>query len=156
METPSASITDLAATLGAQLRAPYRRLQRRLYASLEAEFSEIRRAHSAVFRHLAPEGSRLTDLAEQAEMTKQSMAYLVGYLQEHGYVRATKHPHDGRATLVKLTAKGRRFVEAALAASRDIEATAVERLGASRVAKLRELLGALDEAFADDEPTRDA
>ncbi|HVU35009.1 MAG TPA: MarR family winged helix-turn-helix transcriptional regulator [Opitutaceae bacterium] len=148
METDSPSITELADTLGARLRAPYRRLQRRLYGSLELRFPDIRRAHSVVFRHIGPDGSRLTDLAAQAEMTKQSMAYLIGHLEAHGYLHQTNHPEDGRATLVKLTAKGRRFVETAAAASRELEAEVAAELGKARVAQLRELLVALDQALA--------
>jgi hypothetical protein len=41
------------------------------YASLaEKGFPEIRPAHSAVFRNISPGDSRLTDLADQAGMTK--------------------------------------------------------------------------------------
>ncbi len=147
------SVPELAGTLGSLLRTPYRRLQRRLYEQLAQTFPEVRRAHSSVFRHLAPEGTRLTDLAEQAEMTKQSMAYLVGHLEKHGYVRVTKHPLDGRATLVKATAKGDRFLTAALEASRAIEAAAVGRMGRENVAELRRLLKALDQAMVDDPPS---
>src|SRR4249919_1978281 len=101
------SVTEMASTLGAQLRSPYRRMQKLLYTGLERKHPDIRSAHSAVFRHIAADGSRLTDLADQAEMTKQSMAYLIGYLEERGYVKTGKHPDDGRAVLVKLTVKGR-------------------------------------------------
>jgi len=146
------SITELATTLGAQLRAPYRRLQRRLYADLARKFPEVRRAHSAVFRHIAPEGSRLTELAEQAEMTKQSMAYLVEHLAGRGYVRMERDPADGRAVRVKLTAKGRRFVAVALAASAEIEREAVARMGAENMARLRHLLAELDAGLAEAEP----
>jgi DNA-binding MarR family transcriptional regulator len=148
MDSPLRSFTELADTLGARLRAPYRRLQRRLYARIEAEFPDVRRAHSAVFRHIVPDGSRLTDLAEQAEMTKQSMAYLVAHLEEQGYVRMNKHPEDGRAMLVKLTAKGRRFVAAAAEISRELENAVAAELGAARVAQLRQLLTELDDALA--------
>jgi len=148
MKKPEPSIPESAATLGALLRAPYRRMQQRLYADLAEKFPEIRRAHSAVFRHIAAGGSRLTDLAEQAEMSKQSMAYLVGYLNKHGYVRAADHPDDGRALRVMLTAKGSRFMAAALAASARLEQRSVDHLGAARVRELRTLLTELGEAFA--------
>jgi len=149
MKSSSASIPELAETLGSLLRAPYRLLQRRLYERLSVDFPEVRRSHSAVFRHLTPTGSRLTDLAEQAEMTKQSMAYLVGHLEEHGYVRTTGHPHDGRATLVKATAKGERFLAAALAASREAESDAAARMGRSKLTQLRRLLEELAESLDD-------
>jgi DNA-binding MarR family transcriptional regulator len=145
---------DQAVTLGALLRAPYRVLARRLYAELTAGgFPEIRPAHSAVFRHITPEGSRLTDLAEQAEMTKQSMAYLVGCLEEHGYVKAYPDPDDGRARRVRLTARGRRLIDALLAASLRLEEEVARRMGRERIESLRENLAALDAALAElDQP----
>lgn len=139
------SLTELADTLGARLRAPYRHLQRRLYAQLEQKFPDIRRSHSAVFRHLGEHGARLTDLADQAEMTKQSMAYLVGHLVERGYLKTGKHPDDGRAVCVELTAKGRRFIEAALAASAEIERQIAAELGVRKMAQLRDLLAEVNE-----------
>jgi DNA-binding MarR family transcriptional regulator len=152
MEQEASSFTELEDTLGALLRAPYRRLQQAMYGRLAEQFPEIRRAHSAVFRHLSPEGVRLTDLAEQAEMTKQSMSYLVGHLEEHGYVRTVKHPTDGRATLVQPTAKGDRFVEAALGLSRQWEARAAKHLGEEGVRQLRQLLKDLDGVLAAEAP----
>lgn len=147
MKKHTTSFPEDAATLGALLRIPYRRLQQRLYTGLGGKFPEIRPAHSVVFRHIAPGGSRLTDLAAHAEMSKQSMAYLVGYLASHGYVRMDEHPDDGRARQVQLTAKGMRFIGEALAASARLEAVAVERLGATRVRELRVLLTELGDAF---------
>ncbi len=145
------SAPDLAHTLGAVLRSPYRRLQKQLYREMERRFPDIRRAHSVVFRHVAEGGSRLTDLAEQAEMTKQSMAYLVGHLAAAGYVKTGKHPDDGRAVLVKLTAKGRTFIAAALEASADLEKEAAMRVGGEKMTQLRHLLVELDGALEADD-----
>lgn len=39
-----------------------------------------------------PEGSRLTDLAEQARMTKQAAGELVHYLTERGYFTLRADP----------------------------------------------------------------
>lgn len=123
-------------------------MQQRLYAELSARgFSEIRPAHSAVFRHIAPGGSRLTTLAEQAELTKQSMAYLVAYLEEHGYVRQKPDPEDGRAKQVFLTSRGEAFVNALLDAGSKLEQGAARKLGARRLKQLRTLLGELDAAL---------
>jgi DNA-binding MarR family transcriptional regulator len=147
MNSSANSIPDQAGTLGALLRVPYRRLQVRLYGELAARFPEIRAAHSAVFRHIAPEGSRLVDLAEQAELTKQSMAYLVNYLEKHGYLRLAAHPRDGRSVLVTLTPRGRAAIAAALEVSRRLEREAAARLGAEKLATLRRLLVELGGAF---------
>lgn len=135
-------------SLGSLLRAPYRKMADRLYADLAAHgYPEIRPAHSAVFRHIAPEGSRLTELAESAELTKQSMAYLVTYLEEQGYVRLFPDPSDGRAKQVRLTKRGEAFVAALLEASARAEAEVAKLLGKSKLKQLRDLLGELGAAL---------
>lgn len=128
-------------TLGAMLRLSYEALQTEVYGGLAARgFPEIRPAHSAVFRHMAPGGSRLTVLAERAGMTKQSMAYLVDALQEAGLVRSLPDPSDGRARIVTLTARGKAAVDVLLALSAEAEARVAERIGDRRTAKLRRAL----------------
>lgn len=143
----SRSFPETADTLGARLRSPYLRMQQVLYAGLEPRHPAIRRSHSAVFRHLSAEGSRLTDLAEQAGMTKQSMAALVDHLAASGYVKTVRHPGDGRAVLVKPSAKGRSFIADALAASAELERRAETVMGKAGVRRLRQLLAQLDDAW---------
>lgn len=145
--------TERRRTLGALLRLPYEALQKEVYGSLAARgFPEIRPAHSAVFRHIAPGGSRLTALAERAGMTKQSMAYLVEGLEAAGHVKGAPDPTDGRARLVRLTAKGEKVLDALLALSTEAEARVAARIGAKRAAKLRR---ALEEWVAALEEERD-
>jgi MarR family transcriptional regulator, temperature-dependent positive regulator of motility len=63
----------------------FRVLDRHLHDGMvEAGFGDVRPAHYAVFRYLKPEGSRVTELAEEARMTKQSMGELVIYLEQRG------------------------------------------------------------------------
>jgi DNA-binding MarR family transcriptional regulator len=134
-------VTERRQTLGALLRLPYEALQREVYGGLAARgFPGIRPAHSAVFRHIAPAGSRLTTLAERAGMTKQSMAYLVEGLEAGGHVRTAPDPTDGRARLVRLTAQGERVLEALIALSAEAEARVAEHIGAKRAGKLRRAL----------------
>ena len=134
-------VTERQRTLGALLRLPYEALQREVYGGLAARgFPEIRPAHSAVFRHIAPEGSRLTALAERAGMTKQSMAYLVDGLAAAGHLTSTPDPVDGRARIVRLTPKGEGVLAALLALSAEAEARVAERIGEKRAGKLRRYL----------------
>jgi DNA-binding MarR family transcriptional regulator len=135
------NIAEHHRTLGALLRLPYEVLARRVYGGLaERGFPDIRIAHSAVFRHITPRGSRVTELAERAQMAKQSMAYLVESLTEAGYLTSVPDPADGRARLVRLTARGRRVWDALIALSAEAEAEFAQRLGAAKVARLRKLL----------------
>lgn len=148
MSSSASTFPDQAATLGALLRKPYRKLSGRLYAEMASSgFPEIRPSHSVVFRHIAPEGSRLTDLADIAGLTKQSMAYLVGHLEKHGYVKIITDPADGRAKLVQLSKRGNSFVESLLKASSRLEAEAGRKMGAAKLQSLREGLKALDLAI---------
>jgi DNA-binding MarR family transcriptional regulator len=133
--------TEEIHTLGALLRLPYETLVARTYAELAASgFDDIRPAHSSVFRHILPDGSRLTELAERAQLTKQSMAYLVDALQQQGYVDFVPDPRDGRAKLLHLTPRGLAFQEAAIVVSQRIETGLSRQLGAKNLAQLRTLL----------------
>ena len=143
--------TDAERTLGALLRAPYEALSRRLYGELaERGFPDLRVSHSPVFRYILPGGSRASALAERAQMTKQSMAYLVESLQATGYVEIVADPTDRRAKLVRLTAKGARAQRTALQLSRELETEFGGRLGAAKARQLRRLLEELYDVVRDD------
>ncbi|HEV2087318.1 MAG TPA: MarR family winged helix-turn-helix transcriptional regulator [Cryptosporangiaceae bacterium] len=134
------TLPHIGQLLGAVVRDMETALQRSLSA---AGHTDLRPAHFNVFRHLEPAGSRLTDLAERAGMTKQSIGELVRYLEEQGYVERLPDPGDGRASIIRLTARGERSREAAFEAFRRLEATWGERVGTARVAELRETLAAI-------------
>jgi DNA-binding MarR family transcriptional regulator len=105
-----------------------------------AGFSDLRRAHGPVFEMLDAEGSRITDLARRARMTKQGMGQLVSDLESLGYVERRPDPVDGRAKLVALTAKGEAAVAAAVSALGALEESWVEHIGAQRAAVLHAAL----------------
>src|SRR5579884_143824 len=127
--------------IGILLREPVQEVVRRVTAGLaEAGFDDLRPAHTAVFQHIDADGSRLTDLAERAQITKQSMAYLVDYLEQRGYLERRPDPNDRRAALICLTERGWEQVRAALETIAAVEAEWAERLGAERVEQLRDLL----------------
>src|ERR1700754_5232266 len=108
MSSSNTTISEARVTLGSLLRRPYEILQVRVYAGLaERGFPDIRPAHSSVFRYIKPDGSRVSDLAELADMTKQRMGYLAANLSDMGYVTIAPDPSDARAKLVTLTEKGR-------------------------------------------------
>ena len=128
-------------TLGSLLRLPYRELQGAVYGAMaEQGFADLRTAHSAVFRHLDPSGSRVTTLAERAGMTKQSMAYLVESLCTAGYLKTVPDPADGRAKLVRLTRRGTRAVAKLVDLSARFEQRLATHLGTAKMARLRGLL----------------
>lgn len=140
---------DRKRTLGALLRAPWGELSERVYDELaRSGFPEIRPAHGVVFRYIAPEGSRVVELAEAAGMAKQSMAYLVRSLERHGYVSIRPDPEDGRARRVVLTQRGEQVQRSALRLTRRIEKEWAQLIGEEEMARLRELLESLYDALA--------
>src|SRR5829696_371828 len=76
-------------------------------AELErTEFGDIRPTHGCVFRYVKGGGLRLTEIAEHANMTKQSVGEIVDDLAERGYVKRIPDPDDRRAKLICLTERG--------------------------------------------------
>ena len=75
------------------------------------EFSWISRVHLALFRNLEFTGSRLTDIAARAGMTKQSMQALVDTAERLGVVARQPAPDDRRAKIVVFTPAGLRMME---------------------------------------------
>ncbi len=123
-----------------------RALEGRLYEELRAAgYGDVRPAHYAVFRYLEDDGSRVTELAEVAGMTKQSMGELVAYLEERGYIERRPDPRDGRAKIVVLTEKGQRAIEAAAERIAEIEAELARGMGKER---LERLIGSLADLTA--------
>ena len=105
---------------------------------------QIRPAHGNVFQFLDDEGTRVSVLAERAQMTKQSMGELVAHLEAHGYVERVRDPSDGRAKLVRPTSSGDAVYPLARRAIAEVEARWAERLGGRKLAQLRGLLQELE------------
>lgn len=74
--------------------------------------SQVSAAHVQITRHLALEGSRLTELAERAGVTKQAMGDLVDQCEAWGLVTRAPDPRDGRARIVKFTPTGLAWLQA--------------------------------------------
>ena len=134
--------------LGALLRMGYQGIVAHVHAHLaDAGFDDVRPAHMTIFQHLRPEGSRIGELAERAQLTNQSVGYLVDYLEKRGYVERRPDPTNRRATLVCLTERGRDEMRACARILDDLETELERELGAGRLDQLRELLVDLATAF---------
>jgi|SRR5215210_744904 len=140
--------------LGRLLLESHRALATELVALLaERGYPDIRAGHAAVFLHIdRRSGTRLTELARRARMTKQGMMLVVDDLEGRGYVRRVPDPEDGRAKVVRLTAHGRRCAAESRRAAQVLESQTRRLLGDRRYETLREALeevaatrGAFDE-----------
>ncbi len=113
-------------------------LHRRVAA---AGYGDIRPGHGCVFGGIdAENGSRLTDLAERAMMTKQTVGEVVSDLEKLGYVERVPDPDDGRAKIVRLTPKGRHAYRVGRRLIDELERDWAERYGEERVTALRDVL----------------
>jgi DNA-binding MarR family transcriptional regulator len=125
---------------GLLLLYPYRAMESRVLAALAAAGFEISLAQARLLQRVADGGSRLTELAAQAQVTKQTAGELVDQLERRGYVERVPDPRDGRARLVRVAQRG--LAAAALAAPvvAAVEAEWTAHLGAESMAALRSAL----------------
>lgn len=73
---------------------------------------QVGAAHVHITRHLALKGSRLTELAAAAGMSKQAMGDLVTQCEAWGLVRREPDPRDARARRIVFTDTGLLWLEA--------------------------------------------
>jgi DNA-binding MarR family transcriptional regulator len=102
-------------------------------------------AHAAILPFIDPGGVRLSELAEQTGMTKQSAAQLVQQLISAGYLRKTEDPTDGRAQLITFTEEGMRFVRDAHEIRLLLEEKMEQAIGRAELNALRDQLRRLPE-----------
>ncbi|WP_138732630.1 MarR family winged helix-turn-helix transcriptional regulator [Modestobacter excelsi] len=125
---------------------PYRALEARLLAELAvAGFDDITLAQGRIAARIGPAGTRLTDLAEQALVTKQTAGYLVDQLEKASYVRRVPDPTDARARLVQMAERGQAVVAIARRVEAEVEAEWTAHLGGEATAQLRATLERLRE-----------
>jgi DNA-binding MarR family transcriptional regulator len=112
----------------------------KLFARLrEQGFEHVREGHGCVFGFIdLDNGSRLTEIADSAGLTKQAVGEAVAELEELGYAERLPDPTDKRAKIIKLTPRG---VDACLSGRRlfsEIEREWADEVGPELVSALRE------------------
>lgn len=132
--------------LGVSLFISYRYIEDRIFRALRgAGFDDWTLAQCRVFQRIAQDGSRLKDLAEQAQMTKQGASVMVDQLERLGYARRVPDPADGRARLIVIEQRGRRAVEVAKATRDEILSEWKVYLGTRNFTLLQQILDQLRE-----------
>ena len=124
----------------------HRAAETRVHDALrESGYTDLTWAQMRIAQRLSPNGIRITDLADQAQVTKQTAGALVDELERNGYVARKPDPADARARLVVLSARGTKLCAAAATEVERVEREWRAHLGAKDYAGLRAALVALRE-----------
>lgn len=125
----------------------FRSLDREIEAALEDRGAgELRPSQAMALLLVDRTGTRLSELAQRAAITKQAMMQLVDELQEKGCVRRVPDLEDARAKTVRLTAKGLRLRASSRKSIQAVESRIRRRLGGRRYEALRAALAEVFEA----------
>jgi DNA-binding MarR family transcriptional regulator len=103
-------------------------------------FPLLRMAHLHLPRNLDLEGTRLTDLAVRAEMSKQSIGEIIDQCVAMGLVARVPDKSDGRAKIVVFTPRGLHLLEVVHAALSFAEEEMRAAIGAQRTGDVMTML----------------
>ena len=149
---PDVGSTSPPPLIGALLRVPWETVRDRMVAGLhDRGFTDLVAAHVDVWRYPGPENQRPSELATQTRMTKQALNYLLGQLEELGYLTRETDSNDQRSKRIRLTPKGRAATEAIYETVQDVETEWEQQLGPRKFAQLRRLLTELGAVATPDE-----
>ena len=110
-------------------------------------FGDVTPSQSALLRNLGEDGSRPSDLAAHAGVTRQAITKLVDELERLDLVRRDPDPDDGRGVIVRYTDRGRAGLAIARKRMLALERSYAAQVGADRWAEVRSTLETL---FGDD------
>ncbi len=130
---------NMGRLLGSAFKAFTLDVQRTLHGNGFADVSEV---HMTLFRNLDMEGTRPSDLAMRARMTKQAMTDLVRRTALLGLVEWRTDLEDGRARIIVLAPRGERLVEQTRLGIERAELHMAELVGTGVVAELKRRLPA--------------
>jgi len=114
--------------------------KRGLEAFFAAGHPGLQPAHQAVLTHLRVSGSRLTELARRASMSKQAMGQLVDEVERLGYVERVADPADGRAKIVRFTQAGLELIKDGTEIAGSIQRDYAKLIGKKKLDLLRGIL----------------
>ena len=123
----------------------YRAMDERVRLAMREAGYDVTVAQSRIAQRIAEDGTRLTELADRAQVTKQTASLLVSALEREGLVERVPDPADGRARLIRLSARGREAAERAKEVVLGVEREWTEHLGPELSDRLREGLVRLRE-----------
>lgn len=127
--------------IGALLRVPYETVRARMLTGLhDRGFTDLVAAHVDVWRYPGPENQRPVEVAIQTRMTKQALNYLLGQLEQLGYLTRETDRNDQRSKRIRLTPRGHAATKAIYEIIQEVEAEWEQQLGPRKFGQLRRLL----------------
>jgi DNA-binding MarR family transcriptional regulator len=140
---------ELPRYVGAMLRDVWQWVRDQMYSGVVAAgYADLNAAHVGLWRYPGLDGLRPSQLADRAGITKQSVNDLLGHLERHGYLGRVPDSADGRARVIRLTAKGRRLEGTIYAEAGAAQQRIAEILGSRRFEQLHSSLELLTEELA--------
>ena len=134
----SSTPTQNGPYMGAMLRVIWQWIREQIFNGVVAAgYDDLNPAHVELFRYPTLDGLRPTELADQLQITKQSINDLLRHLEQSGYLIRKIDPADGRARIIRLTAQGRRLEEIINSQAQIAEQQISEMLGSSHFTLLR-------------------
>jgi DNA-binding MarR family transcriptional regulator len=94
------------ASVGQLLFKAARLFNERAMARIKRRVPTARLAHTALLPHVDLEGTRQTEIAQRAGISKQAVGQLVDDMVAMGMLQRVPDPRDGRAQLVRFTDDG--------------------------------------------------
>ena len=129
--------------VGAMLRLCWQHVREHIFDAVKhAGFADLQEAHFAVFSYPLPDGVRPSDLARQMRVSRQAANYLLGQLEDLGYVER-RAESDGERRLVYLTDRGWRVGEVIYTSLRELQGRWRKEVGGQRFDAFMEVLGEL-------------
>ncbi len=127
--------------LGGLLRVCWQWIREQIFEGVcAAGYDDLKPSHVGLFRYPTLDRQRPSELADQLQITRQSVNELLGDLEELGYVTREADPANKRARLVRLTASGRRLEKTINGEARSAELKIAELLGSRSFSQLRDAL----------------
>lgn len=123
----------------------YRAMDERVREAMRDAGYDVTVAQARIAQRIAEDGTRLTELADRAQVTKQTASLLVAALEREGLVERVPDPDDGRARLIRLSARGREAAQRAMEVVIGVEQEWTEHLGPELTDRMREGLVRLRE-----------
>lgn len=119
-------------------------VQRSVDSTLKREFgSSLPRFDLLAQLHRAPDGLRMGELSERTLTTNGNVTWLVAALEREGMVKRRPDAVDRRATVVRLTAAGRRHFEAMAARHERLIADLFDTISPTERLALHTALGSI-------------